>query len=73
MSITSSSVLVEMNISVWTANKLDKSATDKVVADNAAVVIKELFPVPRAPVSSTLFAGFPSTNCRVFASTSRFC
>jgi len=37
MSITSSSVLVEMNISVWTANKLDKSATDKVVADNAAV------------------------------------
>lgn len=37
MSITSSSVLVEMNISVWTANKLDKSATEKVVTDNAAV------------------------------------
>jgi hypothetical protein len=37
MSITSSSVLVEMNISVWTANKLDKSATEKVVADNSAV------------------------------------
>ena len=37
MSITSSSVLVEMNISVWTANKIDKSATDKVVSDNAAV------------------------------------
>ena len=37
MSITSSSVLVEMNISVWTANKIDKSATDKVVSDNLAV------------------------------------
>jgi hypothetical protein len=37
MSITSSSVMVEMNISVWTANKLDKSATEKVVADNSAV------------------------------------
>jgi hypothetical protein len=37
MSITSSAVMVEMNISVWTANKLDKSATNKVVADNAAV------------------------------------
>jgi hypothetical protein len=37
MSITSSAVLVEMNISVWTANKLDKSATEKVVSDNAAV------------------------------------
>jgi hypothetical protein len=29
--------MVEMNISVWTANKIDKSATDKVVSDNAAV------------------------------------
>jgi hypothetical protein len=37
MSITSSAVMVEMNISVWTANKLDKSATNKVVTDNAAV------------------------------------
>lgn len=37
MSITSSAVLVEMNISVWTANKLDKGATEKVVSDNAAV------------------------------------
>lgn len=36
MSITSSAVLVEMNISVWTANKLDKSATEKVVNDNNA-------------------------------------
>ena len=37
MSITSSAVVVEMNISVWTANKLDKSATEKVVSDNSAV------------------------------------
>jgi hypothetical protein len=37
MSITSSAVLVEMNISVWTANKLDKDATNKVVTDAAAV------------------------------------
>lgn len=37
MSITSSSVLVEMNISVWTANKIDRGATDKVVSDNLAV------------------------------------
>jgi hypothetical protein len=29
--------MVEMNISVWTANKIDKSATDKVVSDNLAV------------------------------------
>ena len=37
MSITSSAVLVEMNISVWTANTVDKSATEKVVSDNSAV------------------------------------
>lgn len=37
MSITSSAVLVELNISVWTANKVDKSATEKVVSDNSAV------------------------------------
>lgn len=37
MSITSSAVLVEMNISVWTANKLDKDATTKVVTDAVAV------------------------------------
>ena len=36
MSITASAVLVEMNISVWTANKLDKDATSKVLADNLA-------------------------------------
>lgn len=36
MSISNSSVLVELNISVWTANKLDRSATAKVTADNNA-------------------------------------
>lgn len=37
MSITSSSVLVELNISIWSANKLDRSETDKLTADNSAV------------------------------------
>lgn len=37
MSITSSAVLVEMNISVWTANKIDRNETDKVIAGNSAV------------------------------------
>ena len=36
MSISSSAVLVELNISVWTANKLDKGATDSVLASNSA-------------------------------------
>lgn len=36
MSISSSAVLVELNISVWTANKLDKGATDTVLASNSA-------------------------------------
>jgi hypothetical protein len=36
MSISSSSVLVEMNISVWTANKVDKDATATVTYNNAA-------------------------------------
>lgn len=36
MSITASSMLVEMNISVWTANKIDKDASQKVAADNNA-------------------------------------
>lgn len=36
MSITSSAVLVEMNISVWTANKLDRDTTSKVTNDNHA-------------------------------------
>lgn len=47
MSITSSAMLVEMNLSVWTANKLDKSATETVTSDaganrNAAKVHKNL-------------------------------
>lgn len=37
MSISSSAVLVELNISVWTANKLDKAATGKLTSDNSAV------------------------------------
>lgn len=47
MSITSSSMLVELNISVWTANKLDRGATDSVTNNanavkNAAQVRKNL-------------------------------
>lgn len=47
MSISNSSVLVELNISVWTAAKLDKSETQRVVnqnnaASNAAQVRKNL-------------------------------
>lgn len=37
MSITNSAVQVELNISVWTASKTDKAATDKVINDNSAV------------------------------------
>ena len=36
MSIASSAVLARLNISVWTANKLDKGATDRVIASNGA-------------------------------------
>lgn len=36
MSITSSSVLTELNISVWTANKLDRETTNKLTADSKA-------------------------------------
>lgn len=36
MSISSSAMLVELNISVWTAAKLDKNATKAVISDNAA-------------------------------------
>lgn len=36
MSISSSAVLVELNISVWTANKLDKRATEDVLNSNNA-------------------------------------
>ena len=36
MSISSSSMLVELNISVWTANKLDRSTTNKLTADSGA-------------------------------------
>jgi hypothetical protein len=36
MSISSSSILVELNISVWTANKLDKRITNDVLVSNGA-------------------------------------
>lgn len=36
MSITSSSVLTELNISVWTANKLDRATTNKLTSDSRA-------------------------------------
>lgn len=36
MSISSSAVLTELNISVWTANKLDKGATEHLLNSNAA-------------------------------------
>ena len=36
MGITAASMLVELNISVWTANKIDKDATRKVADDNNA-------------------------------------
>lgn len=36
MSISSSAMLVELNISVWTAAKLDKDATRAVISDNNA-------------------------------------
>jgi hypothetical protein len=37
MSIASSSILVELNISVWTANKLDKRITNDVLVSNGAL------------------------------------
>lgn len=37
MGISSSAVLVELNISVWTANKVDKDATSRVTTDANAV------------------------------------
>lgn len=51
MSITSSAVLVELNISVWTANKLDKGATDEVLVSNGATV------ADAAQVRKNLMAG----------------
>lgn len=36
MSLTASSMIVELNISVWTANKLDRETTDTVTDDNHA-------------------------------------
>ena len=38
MTISSSSMLVELNISVWTANKVDKTVTRQVTDDNSATM-----------------------------------
>lgn len=38
MTISSSAMLVDLNLSVWTANKLDKDASSKVTSDNNASV-----------------------------------
>lgn len=48
MSISSSAVLVSLNISVWPASKLDREVTDKVITDananaNAGRFMKDLF------------------------------
>lgn len=51
MSITSSAVLVEMNISVWTANKLDKHATTELIDRNHATA------TDAAQVRKNLMAG----------------
>ena len=39
MSIASSSMLVELNISVWTGNKVDKTVTRQVTDDNSATTL----------------------------------
>jgi hypothetical protein len=39
MSISSSSILVELNISVWTANKLDKRITNDTLVANGATTV----------------------------------
>ncbi len=54
MSISSSAMLVELNISVWTANKLDRSTTNKLTADSGAAY-------DAAQVRKNLMAG---TNLR---------
>lgn len=48
MSISSSAVLVSLNLSVWPASKLDREVTDKVITDananaNAGKFMKDLF------------------------------
>lgn len=51
MSITSSAVLVELNISVWTANRLDKTATTDLISRNHATA------TDAAQVRKNLMAG----------------
>lgn len=70
MSITSSAVLVEMSLSVWTANKLDRGASDRVVTTEGAVH-------DAAQVRKNLMAGTSkrkdiadyAANCRLWHNT----
>ena len=67
MSISSSAVLVRLNISVWTANKLDRTATNQVLAhnkaaSNAAHVRKNLMAGTRERKDISDF----SANCRLW-------
>jgi len=43
MTISTSSMLVELNISVWTANRVDRDASRKVTTDNGATADAGLF------------------------------
>tara|TARA_R110000824_G_scaffold396905_1_gene599047 strand:+ start:763 stop:1620 length:858 start_codon:yes stop_codon:yes gene_type:complete len=70
MSITSSAVLVELNLSVWTANKLDKRASSGLVSEanavyDAAVVRKNLM----AGTSKRKAISDYAANCRLWHNT----
>lgn len=70
MGISASAVLVELNISVWTANKLDRGATGEVTiskkaASNAAQVRKNLM----AGTSLRKDIADYATGCRSYHST----
>lgn len=70
MSITASAVLVELNISVWTANKLDKHASEEVTTregavDKAAQVRKNLM----AGTSKRKDIADFAANCRLWHNT----
>ena len=67
MSISDSAVLVRLNISVWTANKLDRTATNQVLAhnkaaSNAAHVRKNLMAGTRERKDISVF----SASCRLW-------
>src|SRR5690242_15879765 len=58
-----------------TRSRLSTSIRRSPFAANSfsAAFTSELLPVPRAPVSSTLLAGRPATNCWVFSRRRFFC